>query len=124
MTNNVLNYEFGKIKGKVAIISDEANLPEALFTIKKIKDSQIDLYIESKNNTILISDIKDFECSIMGCENSVFEYSVSEIFSPFEYNAVICTGTSIEMAKISTTSKIYATPVISSSSFDSKAKIA
>jgi hypothetical protein len=124
MTNNVLNYEFGKIKGKVAIISDEANLPEALFTVKKIKNSQIDLYIESKNNTTLVSDIKDFECSMMGSENPVFEYSVSEIFSPFEYNAVICTGNSIEMAKISTTCKTYATPVISNNSMASKMKTA
>lgn len=116
MFNSVLNYEFENIKGKIAIISDETNLASALFTIKKIKNSEIDLYIQTKDSTILINDIKDLNSSMICSESPVFEYSVSEIFSPFEYNAVICLGESNAITQISENCNKYATPVISKNS--------
>lgn len=119
-----LNYIPKNIKGKIAVISDEANLSSALLTMKNIKSSEIDLYVESKNNTILINDIKDFNENMICSEGQIFKYSVSEIFSPLEYNAVICVADSSIQSQITTTCTACATPVVSINMETTKACIA
>lgn len=107
-----LNYIPKNIKGKIAIISDENNLPSVLFAMKNIKNSEIDLYIDSKNSTILINDIKDFKENMIRNDGQIFKYSVSEIFSPLEYNAVICATDNHMQIQIASVCTACATPVI------------
>jgi hypothetical protein len=106
---------YENIQGKIAIISDENNLSKSLLAVKSIKDSELDLYIELKDTTILINDIKGHKGNLTCSDDPVFKYSVSEIFSPFDYNAVICISDNCTMDQIISACKACATPVIYSS---------
>lgn len=124
MPNNILNYELKNIKGKVAVISEEADLSFALLSLKNIRDSEIDIYIQSGNGTVLIKDIKDSDYTNSSDENSFFKYNVSEIFSPFEYTCVILICSSSEFFKIAAYCKAMATPVITKTVSENSIKIA
>jgi dihydroorotate dehydrogenase electron transfer subunit len=113
MTINNLSKDILKnIKGKIAIVSDECDLTSILYTIKSIKDSEIDLFAKMSCNVLMINDIKDFNNSLNSSQNVLYKGNLTEVFSPFEYNAVICLGDSSTITTIVNTCKTYATPVI------------
>jgi dihydroorotate dehydrogenase electron transfer subunit len=99
------------IRGKIAIVADECNLPYLFFTIKNIKDSEINLYLEVNGSSYIINDIKDYCDSFINTDSSAYKGSITEIFSPFDYNAVVCFGSKSLVDKIVDTCNAYATPV-------------
>jgi dihydroorotate dehydrogenase electron transfer subunit len=111
LTTNLSLNKIENIKGKIAIVTDDCNLPYLFFTIKNIKDSEINLYLEVKGSCYIINDIKDYYESIGNSYNTSYQGSVTEIFSPFDYNAVVCFGNDLLVDKITATCKKYATPV-------------
>ncbi|QCX33175.1 hypothetical protein FDN13_05370 [Caloramator sp. E03] len=113
MTAYKLALEVEKVKGKVAIVANETDIIFALYIIKGIKDSEIDLYINTSKGSIVISDIKDKIDNITNTTNTIFEYSVDQILNPFDYNVVICLGNISNIDKIIDICSKYATPIIS-----------
>lgn len=113
MTAYKVSIEFEKIKGKVAIVVNERDVIWALYILKGIRDSEIDLFINTSKGSAVISDIKDKLNSITDIIISHPNYSVDQILNPFEYNAVITLGNINNIDKIINICKKYATPIIS-----------
>lgn len=113
MTAYKLASEVEKVKGKVAIIVNESDVISALYTVKGIRDSEIDLYINTSRGCTIINDIKDKINNIEDTVNTVLNYSVEEVLNPFDYNAVISLGNINNIDKIIDICKKYATPIIS-----------
>lgn len=104
---------YSNLRGKIAVICDDRNLIAALYIIKQLGDSEIDIYVNMGSRSCIIKDLKDKNTLEGSFKAESLDYSVSEVFNPFEYNSVIAEGYSESTESLKSLCKTYATPFFS-----------
>ncbi|WP_207670894.1 dihydroorotate dehydrogenase electron transfer subunit [Caloramator sp. E03] len=107
-------FDIEKIKGKIAIVTGGIGIAPMLYTVKKLRECDIDLYAGFKDEIYSVDEFAQYVSNIyISTESGQYGYKgyVTDIFSPFEYNVVLCCGPEVMMEKIVKVCKTYATPV-------------
>ncbi|EYE87971.1 diguanylate cyclase [Fervidicella metallireducens AeB] len=102
------------VKGKVAVVTGGIGIAPMYYTIKALKNAQIDLFAGFRDEVYLIDDLKDFiSSSYVATNNGRIGHKgfITDIFNPWEYNLVLCCGPEIMMEKIVRMCRDYKTPV-------------
>ena len=107
-------FDTDRFKGKVAVVAGGIGIAPMLYTVKKLKGAEVDVYAGFREDVYAIDEIKKHVKNVyVATENGRYGYKgyVTEIFSPWEYNAVLCCGPEIMMERIVKMCNDYATPV-------------
>ncbi|SKA85045.1 dihydroorotate dehydrogenase electron transfer subunit [Caloramator quimbayensis] len=107
-------FDAENIKGKIAVVAGGIGIAPMLYTVKSLKNCDIDLYVGFKDEVYEVDEFKKFVSNIyIATESGKYGYKgyVTDIFSPFEYNAVLCCGPEVMMEKVVKVCRDYATPI-------------
>lgn len=107
-------FNVDNIKGKVAVIAGGIGIAPLLYTVQRMKESSIDLYAGFRESPFIPEQMKDIVDNLYVTteygKEGIKGY-ITDIFSPLDYNAVICCGPEIMMEKVIKVCKNCATPV-------------
>lgn len=107
-------FDVEHIKGKVAIVTGGIGIAPMFYTAKMLKDTKVDLYAGFKSNPYLLGDIKNYVSDVyVSTDDGSYGHKgfITDIFSPWEYSAVLCCGPEVMMKKAAARCIAYATPI-------------
>ncbi|MDW8801184.1 dihydroorotate dehydrogenase electron transfer subunit [Clostridium sp. A1-XYC3] len=96
-------FDIEKIKGKVAIVTGGIGVAPMLYAAERLEDCEIDLYAGFREETYGLQEFKKYVKSIqVSTENGKEGHRgyITEVFSPGNYDMVLCCGPEIMMNKV------------------------
>jgi dihydroorotate dehydrogenase electron transfer subunit len=91
------------IKGKVAVVVGGIGIAPLLYTVKNLKNSEIDLYAGFREKSYSIDEFMPYVNNVklatdFGTEGH--KGFVTDIFNPMDYDQVLCCGPEVMMKKV------------------------
>lgn len=102
------------LKGKIAIVTGGMGIAPVKQLVKKINAAKVDLYCGFRDNSYGLEDMHKYTNNIyMASEKGSvgFKGYITDIFRPYEYDAVLCCGPEPMMLKLVKMCREYNTPI-------------
>jgi dihydroorotate dehydrogenase electron transfer subunit len=96
-------FEVDNIKGRIAVVVGGIGIAPLLYTVKNLKNSEIDLFAGFREKSYSIDEFRPYVNNVkLATDFGTEEHRgfVTDIFNPMEYDQVLCCGPEIMMRKV------------------------